>query len=349
MAKTLHFGSPASYKSWLAFGHMHGKFRHHGGKGTPKIVIAGKAHRVAHSNPAELVVFGNPSLCAAVQGARDANPTWMKVAGVSGKLLDVRGDTPATIEYLIEKRDGSKVWLKPRVGPATKKNRAKNPHPAGCSCAICKNARGEKHAPGCGCAICRRKRGVNGQKNPSAIINRAANPRRKKKSRRRNQGDDLAQSRKLYSDFHGKDPAGVITRQTSDKERLEYAALGDLGYLKVLPLEKPEVKIDFEGDRVKLASSPDGSQLYLIGGNQNVSALLDKFTEDASKDFVELGVATEVQYFTHKAMHDFKPVDYFHKFGEESGVAPIAVFNQLKKEIFLVGGEYHVEAPGIVN
>lgn len=347
MAKTLHFDSQADYQRWLAFGQMHGKFRHHGGKGTPVIKIAGKTHRVKHGrkNPAELVVFANPR-------KRKGNATHMRVGGVVGKVIDTRG-TVGQPEYLLETKDGKQVWVKPRYAPRTNNGKRKpNPHREGCNCAICKNARGETHSPGCGCAVCNRNRHgrakKNGLKNPSVIINRA-NPRREKLRRRRRNSNDANEAVRLYQTFHGKDPSGVIEKQVSAAMRMEYTALGDLEYLIVEPPGKPVVKIDCEGDRVKLASSADGAQLYLIGGNQNVTDMLGKFTDDASKDFIELGTAIEVQYFAHKAVGNFQPVSYYHKFGEESGVAPVAMFDRLKKQIFLIGGEYRIEAPGIVN
>lgn len=311
----------------------------------PKTERNPKACGVAQMNPAELVIFGNP---------KRKNATWMRVAGVVGKLVSTRGDTPATVEYQLEKRDGTKVWVKPRI--SSKKNsskRRKNPHRAGCGCAICKNARGEKHSPGCGCAVCRRgknpKRSAPNTSRSHVVRKRATHAGRK---RRRNQGEgDSTEAVKLYQAFHGKDPSGLIERQVSDTIRMEYVALGDLEYLIVDPPDpgRRDVKVDFEGDRVKLASSPNGAQLYLIGGNQNLSAMLDKFTDDATKDFIELGAAVEVQYFAHKSQANFQPVSYFHKFGEESGVAPMAVYDQIKKQVFLIGGEYRVEAPGIVN
>jgi len=136
--------------------------------------------------------------------------------------------------------------------------------------------------------------------------------------------------------------------------RLEYTALGDLEYLIVKPEGGGAVQINFEGDGVKLASSPNGKQLYLIGGTQNLSSMLDKFTDDPEKDFIDLGEGREVQYLARKIHGDFQPVSWYHKFGEENGALPRLMYDKLKRRIFFVGGEYYIDtsnavSPGIEN
>ncbi|MGH7246818.1 MAG: hypothetical protein ACREH9_01815, partial [Pseudomonadota bacterium] len=184
-----------------------------------------------------------------------------------------------------------------------------------------------------------------------SIYDRAL-PRRN--PRRRNQDDsasETTQAVELFQTFHGKDPSGVIEKQVSAAMRLEYTALGDLDYLIVKPEGAGAVRIDFGGDGVKLASAPGGTQLYLIGGKQTLDdACLSKFTDDTSKDLFDLGEAHEVQYIAKKAPN-FDTVKYYHKFGEESKSSemPRAFYDALRKQIFLAGGEYHVDAPGIIN
>ena len=102
-------------------------------------------------------------------------------------------------------------------------------------------------------------------------------------------------------------------------------------------------------DGVQVASAPDGHQLYFIGGNQNIESQLDNFGSDEAKDFVELGAAIKLTYRARKSMDDFKLVDYYHHLGEETNEPPFAFYDRLKRRIFLVGGRYRVEAPGIIN
>jgi hypothetical protein len=191
------------------------------------------------------------------------------------------------------------------------------------------------HKPGCKCAFCKRARG--------------ANPRR-----RRNQSGDLRQAVSLFGTFHGRDPEEIASIQRSAAMRLEYTALGELEYLIVKPPEKPIIEIDFEGDDIKLASAPNGRQLYLIDGNQSLDSMLGKFTDDPRKDFIDLGEALEVQYDARKIHTNFEPTSWYHKFGEKNGALPRLMYDKLKKEIFFVGGEYFIDtsdavSPGIEN
>lgn len=153
----------------------------------------------------------------------------------------------------------------------------------------------------------------------------------------------------LYESFHGKSPREILEMQESDAARHTYTALGDL---RELMIDAPagKVKIGFDGsDAVKVASAPGGKQLYLIGGNQNLDSQLGRFGSDPSKDFVELGAATQITYQTRKSMDNFTLVDYYHNLGEETNEPPFAFYDRLKHRIFLAGGRYRVEAPGIIN
>jgi hypothetical protein len=169
--------------------------------------------------------------------------------------------------------------------------------------------------------------------------------------RRRNPGD-MTEAVTLFQSFHGKDPREISERQESAAMRLEYTALGALDYIKAKTPLGQVVTFNFDGDGVKLASSPDGLQLYAIGGNQNVLPLLD--ADSQKKDFIDLGDALEVQYVARKVHGGFQPVSYYHKFGEKTGALPRLMFDKLKKRIFFIGGDYKIDSskgvsPGIEN
>lgn len=163
--------------------------------------------------------------------------------------------------------------------------------------------------------------------------------------------NEMQEAVALYQTFQGRDPAGVIEKQVSAALRMEYTALGDLSYLDVNNTEGQRVRLDFSGDGVKLASAPNGAQLYLIGGRQSLDEkCLAKFTDDTTKDLFDLGEAVEIEYITKKAP-SFETTRYYHKFGEEhrGSEMPRATYDALRKQIFLFGGEYRIEAPGIIN
>jgi len=176
-----------------------------------------------------------------------------------------------------------------------------------------------------------------------------SNPRRKRRDRN---PSETQQAVKLYQSFHGKDPKEISERQESAAMRLEYTCLGALDYILFRTPLGDDARLNFEGEGVKLASSPNGQQLYCIGGNQNILPLLDSASQE--KDFIDLGDALEVQYVARKIHGKFEPVAYFHKFGEDTGSLPRLFFDKLKKRIFFTGGDYHIDAsngvsPGIVN
>jgi len=171
---------------------------------------------------------------------------------------------------------------------------------------------------------------------------------RKRLKEKRNPGA-TDQAASLYESFHGQSPKEVLEMQESDAARHTYTALGDLVEL-VIDAPAGKVKIGFDqADAVKVASAPGGKQLYLIGGNQNIDSQLGSFGSDPGKDFVELGAATQITYRARKSMDDFKLVDYYHNLGEETNEPPYAFYDRLKRRIFLAGGRYRVEAPGIIN
>jgi hypothetical protein len=180
-------------------------------------------------------------------------------------------------------------------------------------------------------------------RNPGELLIMGANQRP-----RRNPGSELDGAEALYRKFHGKDPREIVEVQQSAEERKDYTALGDLHSLRLVS-PSGEQSIEWPTDRPKLASNAEGTQLYIIGGDQDLSSDLARFGSDISKDLVELGEVSNVVYVARKAQSNFSEVEWDHEFGEEGGEPPIAFFDKLKRRIFLVGGTYRVEEPGIVN
>jgi hypothetical protein len=162
-------------------------------------------------------------------------------------------------------------------------------------------------------------------------------------------GAELGEAERLYEEFHGREPREILELAVSAEESGNYTALGDLLELIIDSPAGDRVKLKFKGDGVKLASSPDGSELYLFGGSQDLTECLDKFGADTSKELIDLGEAYQVVYDAAKWQTDFKPQDWEHKFGEESGLRPRVFYDQRKQRIFFAGGTYRVERPGIVD
>jgi hypothetical protein len=180
--------------------------------------------------------------------------------------------------------------------------------------------------------------------NPCHLAESQSQPRR---SSQKNPGP-IEQAADLYKEFHGEDPRHIAEMQESDAQRHTFTQLGELVELKI-KAPAGTVKIGFGGDAVKVASSPNGRQLYLLGGNQNIDGAIDRFGVDATKDFIVLGAAMQITYRARKSFDGYKSVDYYHDLGEETGDVPVAFYDKFKHRIFLAGGAYRVEAPGIIN
>jgi hypothetical protein len=207
----------------------------------------------------------------------------------------------------------------------------------------------------------------NGGKNPAElVIFGLPNP------------GDLPETEKaadLYEEFHGEAPKETLDVQRSARIRTDYTGLGALDTLVVADgfsqqefarfreemgrengnlgrVHKPANTgiISFSAsDKVTLASNAGGTQLYLIGGNQDLTPCLLELGADPSKDQVDLGFCICVRYIAEKAHVNHGPALYWHILGEESNRPPRLAYDKLKREIFFTGGEYVVKAPGIIN
>ena len=136
-------------------------------------------------------------------------------------------------------------------------------------------------------------------------INPSSGPRTKGRrplaKRRRNDAAGLARAGELYKGFHGKQPHEVLKMQRSAKAREDYAALGrliaigiDAEHFERLGWAEDRIVQHWDSlphlkfpDEAMLAASPDGRQLYILGGQQDLD--LGAFETDTSKDLVDLG------------------------------------------------------------
>jgi hypothetical protein len=125
-------------------------------------------------------------------------------------------------------------------------------------------------------------------------------------------------------------------QQTGDSKKSWAAVADEFG----IPLRV----YDVAGDEIRLASSADGKQLYLLGGKQSeFKSVLSEFDTDTSKDKVSLGLLLCLTYAAQKVQAgDTEERGYYHVFGEEGGVPPGAYYDNLNDRIMLYGGTYHL-------
>jgi hypothetical protein len=186
-----------------------------------------------------------------------------------------------------------------------------------------------------------------------------------------NPAGNLSQQRKaaeLYERFHGTPSNEVIkvleAEGISKTEAVklaalippeDYTGLGELVELRALTYgndAKSAARISFDPDnakeRVRVCSNPEGTQLYFIGGNQDVAELA-RAGADIGFAMVDLGECIYLEYRTRKAMDKFQTANYYHELGEETGERPHLLYSTAHKRLYLVGGAYMVKPEGIVN
>lgn len=203
--------------------------------------------------------------------------------------------------------------------------------------------------------VTRRSRRNAGATRKQKHAHRPSSKGRRVYGRRRN--PDLSAEEEMYKIFHGRAPEHTIEHDELIEIRSKFAEMGKLLELRfdydgVTPrshgekLSASEIPlVDFGG--AQAVCTADGANIYFLGGNQRVE--LEHLAIESDKDYVELGPCTYIKYFTKKGFHNFEPVEYWHRFGEEDGVRPVLAYDSLNRKLFLLGGNYRVEAAGIIN
>jgi hypothetical protein len=189
------------------------------------------------------------------------------------------------------------------------------------------------------------------RKNPAELLVMGANPGNAEMgAAKATSADDLHEAMDLHEQFTGAPASEVFFEQRAAVVRETYTVLGPLLRLTFRGENGKLNKIDANGSGIHLCSSPNGQQLYFIGGQQNLDPYLDQFgVAGTEKDLILLGHAERITYFARKEMDAFKPAAYVHRLGEYDGRHPILLYDGLGKEMALAGGNYRVEAPGIIN
>jgi hypothetical protein len=161
---------------------------------------------------------------------------------------------------------------------------------------------------------------------------------------KRNPNGDAAGAAAMYKTFHGRDPREVLEYESA----LPYGDLAALGDLIELDLPDIGKTIGFERDGVVLAANPEGTQLFAVGGDQDLSKAAE-LADDPTKEFIDFGPIESVTYRTRKGFDRFQTTDYVHQLGEEGGEKPRLIYHVPTQHMIFAGGQYRVEAPGIIN
>jgi hypothetical protein len=162
-----------------------------------------------------------------------------------------------------------------------------------------------------------------------------------------------AAATELYEKFHGLPSKHIDEIQEPSARGVAMAKLGELLEIRVKPDGVPLWgKLILTGRGVVLASNPAGTQLYCVGGDQAMTkAQLTLLGADASKDLIDLGQAMYIAYRTKKGFIGSKNASFEHALGEETQRRPRLLYDRRgsKPRLQFAGGEYRIEAPGIIN
>jgi hypothetical protein len=150
----------------------------------------------------------------------------------------------------------------------------------------------------------------------------------------------------MYESFHGEPPHEQVEVVEEVHEHEYLATLGKLIELKVDTVTDLAATIGFEGDEPFLASNETGTQLYIVGGDQEIDLKAMKMDGDKwRKDLMTIGTITQVVYRTKKSFDDLEEIDYVHKLGEESGVRPDLLYDPISYKLHISGGKYFIKQP----
>lgn len=196
--------------------------------------------------------------------------------------------------------------------------------------------KGKVHRAG---AEARRKKGSHRPRMLRVIGRSGKNPRRRRNS-------TVAEASQMFEKFHGRKPTMIQDIDTKMSDRRNLTGLGRLMYLQTAD----EIPMKFsERDKVTVACDPAGNQIYFVGGNQDITQILEQARIDMAKDLIVVGECQYIIYTTDKDFDNFEEKDYQHEFGEETGDLPVLVFDKLNRQLYLTGGAYEVKREGIVN
>lgn len=173
---------------------------------------------------------------------------------------------------------------------------------------------------------------------------------KKPTKRRRNSTASEAAAAALSARFHGRPAHSMKEITEATRTRTTLTELGRLIEITaVLPDGKTQITIPFNKEKTSLASSPDGGQLYIVGGDQGLDLAALGLSKLLPKDYLDLGDVAGIVYETRKGFDNFERLEYEHAMGERGGQAPRLGYDTRNKRLYIQGGTYQVKPEGIVH
>jgi hypothetical protein len=162
----------------------------------------------------------------------------------------------------------------------------------------------------------------------------------------------------MYRAFHGKDSEAIEVFEEEEHYHGNLAELGQLIELKIITRSGLDAQLSFDtnklSDQVLLCSNEDGTQMYLVGGDQCVDLEKLKMTGDWEKDIMVLGEVHFLSYMTEKDFDGFESIIYEHEVGLDEDARgknkkevprPDLVYDTLNQKLSFAGGVYCIKKP----
>jgi len=344
--------------------------------------------RVISRNPAELIIFGNPSKVYSLKQVssmrRSGNPI------------------PAALLTAFESAAGSKLF--DSVTSKSKNSRSGNFFGLGRKGATRETVesrrdaeaharldagdfRGAKRVKKQSAKKFAREQGIKMEGGLQRVKRRVRRKLQKKASRaigRLFNPDAETRATQLFEKFHHRDASGVFERQRSARQRKDYTILGPLVAIGINPeyFDKMEARagakqfadwsvehydqlprLDFmtpgQVSQVKNMLGDPGKYVKdcpLLASSPNGRQLY-ALAEDVQLDLGKFDTDAQKDYVdlgdatfvVYMAKKPHEVREFVHMLGEHGGTRPRLMYDRLRKEVCFIGGSYVVKAPGIMH
>lgn len=345
--------------------------------------------RVISRNPAELIIFGNPSMVYTRKGLTKANRASNPIPAAILSAFESAAGSKLFDTVTAPKRKGNFFGLnrKGSTRESVEKRKDQEAHSLFAAGEFnkakkVKKQSAKKYARQSGIkmegGLRRAKRGLKKrlQKKASSAIGRLFNP------------DQEGQATELFEKFHHRGAAGVFERQRSAKVRHDYTILGPLVAIGINPekfdaIEAKAVRnigrkgwddwavehydqlprLDFmtpgQVNQVKeILGDPDkyvqDAPLLAISPN---GRQLYALAHDVQLDLSKFETDTQKDYVdlgdatfvVYLAKKPDEVREWVHMMGEDGGTRPRLMYDRIRREVCFIGGSYVVKAPGIMH
>jgi Arc/MetJ-type ribon-helix-helix transcriptional regulator len=180
--------------------------------------------------------------------------------------------------------------------------------------------------------------------------------------------EEYQQAKRIAELFHGRPVKEEVTITDQVDTPDWYAEIGPLVELRIkgfrgYPFRTAKFRFGLDEKRlIHLLTSPDGRQMYLRGGDQEIDLEALDMGPDSEwfRDMMSIGEVTYFAYRDGKRFHGFKMTEYTHKVGsaldssgtrhiQKTNSKPVMIYDTRSKLLSFAGGQGKVETDDLVE